>query len=379
MQAIETLVRHPLQRVIISNPGTKDAPYRKITFTKRADDDFLVEMLTDTQAFHGACTAASLPNALEKWMQRGYRQLDAWSNREYFCLRRSKKGKETLLRKKQTNAVPVVQSGHNRKKQYLLKENTHIPPLVDLGIFTKDGQVVQSQYDKFRQINRFTELIDDALRDWKKDTIRILDFGCGKSYLTFILYHYLVHIRGLSAQILGLDRKASVIQNCSALAEKYGYTGLRFRMGDIGDFSDTEKPDMIITLHACDTATDYALYHAVRLGCPLIFSVPCCQHELNSQIQPERLTALTEFGLIKERFSALSTDALRGLLLQSKGYTVDMLEFVDMTHSPKNLMIRAVKKNVSAEKRKRAKKQAEDLMDAFHFSPTLYRLLYEKK
>lgn len=376
MEAIQKLVQEPLYKIVISNPKSGAVPFRKITLSRGEDGHFFIEKLTEKQAFHGTCTAASLSQSLTEFMALGFRQLDAWSKDRAYTLKISKKGKETLLQKKVSASAPKAQTAHNREKQYILKEYSDIPPLVDLGVFTKEGKIVRSRYDKYRQINRFTELIDDALKNWKKDTIRILDFGCGKSYLTFILYHYLVKIRGISAEILGLDLKEQVINDCNTLAEKYGYSGLSFRVGDVGDFSDTQRPDMMITLHACDTATDYALYHAVRLGCPLIFSVPCCQHELNQQIAPQTLTAFTAFGLVRERFSALSTDTLRGLLLRSRGYEVDMLEFVDMEHSPKNLMIRAVQKNISQQKRKEAQKQAEDLMEAFHFSPTLYKLLH---
>ena len=175
-----------------------------------------------------------------------------------------------------------------------------------------------------------------------------------------------------------MDLKEDVIAKCNQLAQKYGYEHLKFQTGDINGFESEEKPDMVITLHACDTATDYALHHAIRWGCKLIYSVPCCQHELNGQIQGGDLSLLTRYGLIQERFSALSTDAIRGALLEACGYQVQMLEFVDFSHSPKNLLIRAVKKSVPMEKRKKALRDAEKLMQAFGFQPTLYQLLKDE-
>ncbi len=233
-------------------------------------------------------------------------------------------------------------------------------------------------YDKYKQINRFVEIIDDVIAKSPGEEIRILDFGCGKSYLTFILYYYLTEIKGINPQIVGLDLKKDVIEKCNALAEKYGYSGLSFKVGDINGYKSDFKPHMVITLHACDTATDYALYNAVAWGAETIVSVPCCQHELNGQIKTDRFSALTDYGLIKERFSALATDAIRGKLLEWQGYKVQMLEFVDFEHSPKNLLIRAVKGKTSESKRNAARQKADELIKEFNFSPTLDKLLKEE-
>ncbi len=221
------------------------------------------------------------------------------------------------------------------------------------------------------------EIIDDALGKTPPKELNIIDFGCGKSYLTFVLYHYLTEVKGITAHINGLDLKADVIKKCIALAGKYGYKNLHFSIGDINGYKPERKPDMVITLHACDTATDYALYNAVSWGADRIISVPCCQHELNGQIRTEKFSALTDYGLIKERFSALATDAIRGKLLEYMGYKVQMLEFVDFAHSPKNLLIRAVKRGVPTAKREASLKKAEALIEEFGFEPTLYRLFTE--
>ncbi len=230
--------------------------------------------------------------------------------------------------------------------------------------------------------------MEDALREdgfaadaatQGKGPLRILDFGCGKSYLTFILYYYLTEVRKLPVEITGLDLKADVIEKCGAAAEKYGYTGLRFQQGDVAGYDSPAPADIVVTLHACDTATDYALFHAVRRGAKMILSVPCCQHELNGQMQSETLSLLTRYGIIQERFAALATDAIRGALLEYCGYKTQLLEFVDLAHTPKNLLIRGVKKRPAGSPHGLAAlKEAQRLMEEFHLNPTLYRLMFPK-
>lgn len=234
---------------------------------------------------------------------------------------------------------------HNHEKQYLLCEGENIPALVDLGVFTKDFKIVRSKYDKFKQINRFIELVDDAFSDWKRDEITILDFGCGKSYLTFLLYYYFAVRRNLKTTVIGYDLKADVVDRCNTIAKRYGYDRLHFVCADVThDVLYDEPIDMIVTLHACDVATDYALFYAIEHRVSRIFSVPCCQHEINAQIKKGGdFDLLLSHGLFRERFSALLTDAIRTQVLEDYGYDVDVLEFIDFAHSPKNLMLRAVK------------------------------------
>ena len=261
----------------------------------------------------------------------------------------------------------------NRVKNYILKEGVSVPFLVELGVMTKEGKVISQKYDKFRQINRFLEYIDDILPQVQKlrnqenqispdNPLRIADFGCGKSYLTFAVYYYLTELLKIPCEITGLDLKEDVIKNCSELAKKFGYEHLTFSVGDIAKFNWKYEPDIIITLHACDTATDYALEYAVRHNAKAILSVPCCQHEINLQLQKNKslipdtsaFASLTKYGIIRERIAALATDALRAEFLEQLNYNVQVLEFIDMSHTPKNLLIRAVKKQIDSEETKEA-------------------------
>lgn len=233
---------------------------------------------------------------------------------------------------------------HNRKKHYLLEDGIAYPFLIRLGVQSEDGKVKKQKYDKFRQINRFIEFIDDALVHLPKDrTVRILDFGSGKSYLTFALYHYLRIEKGLDLRVTGLDLKKEVIEECQRIAEDLHYDQLEFLVGDINDYNEESAVDMVVTLHACDVATDMALARAVKWNASVILSVPCCQHELNSQIAAPRLGTMLQHGLIKERFSALATDSIRAELLSLVGYETQLMEFIDLENTPKNILIRAYK------------------------------------
>ncbi len=297
----------------------------------------------------------------------------------------SKKGTVTIKRKKVSGQKKEANLEHNRAKKYILNEGTPIPFLVDLGVMTKEGKIVQSKYDKFRQINRFLEFIEDILPSLPKDeTVTILDFGCGKSYLTFAMYYYLKILKGYELQIVGLDLKKDVIETCNRLAKKYGYDEMRFLEGDIASYKGVEKIDMVVTLHACDTATDYALYKAICWNAKVILSVPCCQHELNKQMKDTPLEQLFQYGLIKERTAALFTDAIRANLLEQWGYKTQILEFIDMAHTPKNILIRAVKdtKQTKPQYKKIIKKgksalDYNQILEYFNIHPTLDRLLKE--
>ena len=374
---IQTLWSSKLYKIILSNP-TGEGAYRKIVLN-RQKKGWQAEQYTEKQVFHENLPEGKVQDYLMANMSSAFRQCGAWDGTFEHTVRISKKGKVTGMKKRtaQTEA-PKAKTENNRKKNYLLEEGTVIPPLVDMGIFTAEGKVVRSMYDKYRQINRFVELIDDEIDALPKDqTIRIIDFGCGKSYLTFILYHYFTNIRKIPVHMTGLDLKEDVIEKCNLAAKKYGYENLHFELGDICGYQSNEQVDMVITLHACDTATDHALYHAVRWNTEMIFSVPCCQHELNSQIQSEDYSILTRYGLIKERTAALMTDAIRANLLEACGYKTDILEFVDFAHTPKNLLIRAKKKPVSKDQKEKRIREVERLMQEYHLQPTFYQLLKE--
>ena len=374
---LDEMVTETLTKMVISNPKTKGEAYRKININRKKNG-FQVEKYTEKQVFHENLSVEDvLPRCLEL-IHGHYGQVDAWDAEKQYTLLVSKKGKYTFKRKMRTGQQTPVHMAdtHNRKKQYILEEGTVIAPLVDMGVFTQEGKVVRTMYDKYRQINRFIELIDDAVRDTKSTTLNVIDFGCGKSYLTFILYYYLTEVRKINANIIGLDLKADVIENCNKTAKKYGYDGLRFEMGDINGYKAPFDVDMVITLHACDTATDFALYNAIQWNAKMIFSVPCCQHELNAQMKPENLSILSNYGIIQERFAALATDAIRGNLLEYCGYRTQLLEFVDFAHTPKNILIRAMYRPATPRALRQKKLQeAEKLMEEFRFEPTLYKLV----
>ena len=264
---------------------------------------------------------------------------------------------------------------HNRQKNHILSEGTPIPPLVDMGVVTKEGKVAAPMQHKYRQINRFLEMIDDTLEDITE--MSVIDFGCGKSYLTFVLYYFLTEVKGIKTEMTGLDLKADVITNCQQVADKYGYKGLQFVQGDIG--SHGGKADMVISLHACDTATDYALYHALKMNAKMIFAAPCCQHELKPQIKNEELNLFSRYGTVKERVAALMTDSIRANLVAAQGYKTQLMEFVDLAHTPKNLLIRAVKTKMPHKAKLMYLQEVEELCRAFNLSPTLYNLLHGKQ
>lgn len=374
---LDTILLDSPYRLVASKPAGDR--YKKIVLLKK-EGYYQAEQYTEKQVFHKNLPEEELSAYLGELMGREFLQLNTWGNSWEYNLSISKKGKWLLgkAKVKGDQAPPALES-HNRKKNYILPEGTVIPPLVDMGIFTKSGQVVKSMYDKYRQINRFIEIVDDAMKDreWKK--LHVIDFGCGKSYLTFILYYYFTEIKKIPVSMTGLDLKEDVIRNCNLAAEKYGYPNLKFQLGDINGYQSDEPVDMVVTLHACDTATDYALYNAINWNASMIFSVPCCQHELNGQMESEELSLLTKYGIIKERTAALMTDAIRGSLLEASGYQTQILEFIDMSHTPKNLLIRALKKNIPEKKREQSLEEVKRLMEAFHLNPTLYRLLYEGK
>lgn len=371
---LEKIEQKDITKIICSNGKGEQVKYRKICILPKKNG-WQIESYTEKQVFHENIETFRLKELCNAYMEQGYRQIDIFTETAQYTMKVSKKGK-LFCSTNQGSGQSRPQTAHNRTKNYLLREGQVIAPLVDMGIFTKEGKVVHAMYDKFKQINRFLEIIDDAVADSGKEHYNIIDFGCGKSYLTFIVYYYFTYIKGISVDIVGLDLKEDVIQKCNEAAGRYGYEHLHFELGDINGYHAGFPVDMVLTLHACDTATDYALYNAVKWNAGMIFSVPCCQHELNRQMKSEAYELLTRYGIIKERFAALATDAIRGNLLEYCGYKTQLLEFVDLSHTPKNILIRAVKKPVvpKAVKEKRLA-EVRSLTEEFHLSPTLYRLL----
>lgn len=376
----ETLIR-----VILSNPSSKDGVIKICArpMLKNKSLLFQIEEYTKTQVFHKNLTASDAGSYLTgKLFSDTSSQTASFKNAlvetQSFTANVlvSKKGTITIKKKMNASAKqPKISLSHNRKKKYILEEGIPVPFLIDLGVMTQNGNIINAHYDKFRQINRFLEYIEDILPSLPTGReLRILDFGCGKSYLTFAIYYYLKVLKGYPVRITGLDLKEDVIRHCNELAVKYGYDKLEFLCGDIAYYDGCSQVDMVVTLHACDTATDYALAKAVGWGAKVILSVPCCQHELNKQMKNDLLSPVLHYGILKERMAALITDRLRAQILEANGYRTQILEFIDMAHTPKNLLIRAVYNGHCADN----KAQINELLAAFDINPTLYRLLCKK-
>ena len=376
-RTLEEVFKNEIIKIVISNKVKKDEKYNKIAINLKENNKnkfYQIEKFTDKQVFHENIKINEISDKVSELIFGNYKQMTAWSNNEIFDLKISKKGKIFLGKKKNDNSK-IVAKGHNKEKNYILKEGMIIEPLIDLGVFTKEGKVFNSKYDKYKQINRFIEIIDYEIKKNNYNELTILDFGCGKSYLTFVLYYYFVKIKNINVKMIGLDLKEDVIKKCNDIAKRYNYENLHFELGDINGFKYNNKVDMVITLHACDTATDYALYNAIKWNSKMIFSVPCCQHEFNSQMKANELSILTKYGIVQERVAALMTDSVRANLLECMGYKTQLLEFIDIAHSPKNILIRASKNNISKEKKEKSLNEVNNLIRTFNFNPTLYNLL----
>ena len=372
MQEIKTLFEQSLNidfiTATLSNPkeknGIKKVKVRPIL--KQGVLLFQCEFHQNNQVFHENYEAEKAAAVLTEYMSQ-FKQMQLETKKFRYTVLVSKKGKVTIQKKQQTGCVKEVDLSHNRSKKYILQEGT--------GVMTAEGKIVRTKFDKFRQINRFLEFIEDILPQLAEDReVTILDFGCGKSYLTFAMYYYLHELKNVDVRIIGLDLKTDVIRHCNELSEKYGYKKLKFLEGNIADYTGVDEVDMVVTLHACDTATDFALDKAVGWNAKVILSVPCCQHELNGQMKNETLGPLFKYGLIKERMAALVTDALRAEYLESCGYNAQILEFIDMEHTPKNILIRAVKTGKKKENLGKIKTCEEFLQ----IQPMLGRLLKER-
>ena len=353
-QLLNTYINEQLHRIVLSNARNPEGP-SKMKVRPILLKGKLVFQCTETHGpkeIHKNYEKEEVVAYICKAMEDNFRQLQLEAEEANGSVLVSKKGKATVkCKKKQVSSEEkqildkTVSLEHNRRKKYILEVEKPIPFLVDLGVMSKSGKIIHSKYDKFRQMNRYLEFIEDILPRLPKDReVTIIDFGCGKSYLTFAMYYYLHDMQGLPIEVIGLDLKADVIEHCNELAKRYGFEHLRFEMGDIAQFTGADSVDMVVTLHACDTATDYAIEKAVKWGASVILTVPCCQHEVNAQINSDFLKPMLKYGLIKERMSALITDAIRANMLESLGYDTQVLEFIDMEHTPKNILIRATKR-----------------------------------
>ena len=377
MERIKDFLDEQLGQIILSNSRRKEevSKVRVRPLLLQEKLVFQVEEFRGKQAFHQNLMKDEAYEYLQNAMSDTFRQMELASAKGSAQILVSKNGKMTVKVKKNRPVkgqakiqAPSTLLDHNRKKKYVLEEGQPIPFLQDLGVMTADGRIVHSRYDKFRQINRFLEFVQDILPKLPKGReINIIDFGCGKSYLTFAMYYYLKELNGFDIRVIGLDLKQDVIDHCNQLARKYGFEKLAFYHGDIASYEGVDQVDMVVTLHACDTATDYALAKAVRWNASVILSVPCCQHELNRQMKNDMLEPVLQYGLLKERMAALYTDGIRAEILENHGYRTQILEFIDMEHTPKNVLIRAVKEG----KGKKNGKKLQEMMDFLHVENTL--------
>lgn len=367
-----------IKKIVFSSKRDKSYEVSKVTlrpFMSKKGEMWQAEKIKGTQAFHENLTPDGLLDYIEDELRHSFSQccLTAEGTTLHYTIFPDK-----TKRKLTGNEIKKVEAkSHNKEKKYILAQGENIPALVDLGVFTEDFTVVKSKYDKYKQINRFIEIVDDAFREYGKDEVTILDFGCGKSYLTFIIYHYFTVIKKVRATVIGYDLKEDVVNHCNRVAEKYGYENLKFYINDVtkGELF-TGNVDMVITLHACDIATDFALFHAIENKVKFIFSVPCCQHEICSGIKKGGdFDLLLDHGLIKERFSALLTDSIRADILKKCGWETDIIEFVDFAHSPKNLMLRCRLKK----ERRPDLSQIKELTEKYGFTQKLFELVNNKE
>ena len=358
-----------LVKIILSDTNTETKKIIVHKTTIKGQTKWQIERYIGAQVFHQNVdfdVVLTLPFA-------DYKQITVQCANKTGVFSATKSGFK--LKEKQTETKQTTVAEHNKQKQYFINEGDDVPALVDLGIFTREGKIVAAMYDKFKQINKFIEIIDSELKNYNQEQITVLDFGCGKSYLSFLVFYYFVKLRKIKAKIIGYDLKKEVVEHCNQIAKKYGYDGLEFVVSDVKkDELYNNKIDMVISLHACDTATDYALNFAIKNNVKYIFSVPCCQHEINSSISKAGdFDILRKDGLFKERFSALLTDAIRTEVLRAVGYSVDVIEFVDFAHSPKNIMLKATKNST-----KKSYQALVDLSHKYKFKQTLLALQIEK-
>lgn len=373
-ELLDEALTEKLEQLILSNPNRPEEG-SKVKIRPVLIKQILMFQETryqNNKVYHANYNAEEMRAHALSYMQDNYRQLEALTKEFAATVLISRKGKVTVKKKGRSVKADTTDFSHNRTKSYILQEGVPVDFLIGLGVQTQDGKIVKARYDKFRQINRYLEFIEDIVKQLPNDRpLRIIDFGCGKSYLTFAMYYYLHVLKSYDINVTGLDLKEDVIAYCNDRAAEYQYDNLHFEKGDISTYEGEEAVDMVVTLHACDTATDYAIEKAIRWGAKVIMVVPCCQHEVNRQIDCPELSQILKYGLIKERMSALITDAVRANLLEESGYETQVLEFIDMEHTPKNILIRAVKKNGLCKRKEPVSKTT----DFLNIKTTLQKLL----
>ena len=363
-------------KIVLSKPmgDIVKANVRRVSI--QGKEMWQVEYFINNQAKHKNIKIEDLTKLIEKYFPESFHQMNVMTTEGEYSVLCSKKGVINIS-KNTKNKIVIETQSHNKQKNYIIQEGMNVPFMQDLGIFTKENKIVKSMYDKFKQINKFVEILHHAFINYEKESITILDFGCGKSYLTFVVYYYFKVIRNKKVNVIGYDLKQDVVDYCNAMVKKYNYDNLKFYVNDVtkGDLY-TDSVDMLITLHACDIATDYALKYAIENNVKYVFSVPCCQHEINGQITTGGdMDILLKDGLFKERLSALLTDAMRVDIMRDFGYNVDVMEFVDFSHSPKNIMLRC---KLNKPKKSTKNSKLKDLQQKYNFEQTLYREMYKK-
>lgn len=363
-----------LVKAVFADRRHKSTEYKKVTMRPvsiKGEYMYQAEFHFDKKVTHRNIPFYEGVDFAEQLIADEFKQINIFTETEDIQILASKPERPRITSKQV--AREAANLDHDRQKQYLLRDGSPCDFLIELGVMTADGKVRKQHYAKFRQINRFLEIADNCFDELPAEgTLRIIDFGCGKSYLTFALYYYLKLVRGRDIEIIGLDLKADVIKFCNETAKKLGYDRLKFLVGDIADY-DSDGADMVVTLHACDTATDFALINAVRWGSRVILSVPCCQHELFKQIHEPVNDPMLKHGIIKDKFTELLTDALRGLKLEAAGYDVNMIEFTSLEHTSKNIMIKAIYKP-DAKARKKASSEYEALKKFYNVKPAIDQL-----
>lgn len=359
----EVIASRTLEKAVFSRPLDKSVKKTVAKLFKKGDEVYcqIERFTTDNKAHHENILASDAPTKLAEMAMREYVQSDIFSKDGFCEILVSKKGHIHIAdkRTKTENKAPAEIAEHNREKQYILDAVTHAAFLSRLGVSDEKGRVFEKKRSKFKQINRFLDLLNDVYDKLPHEgCLTVCDLCCGKSYLTFAVYYYLTEIKKREVRMFGVDLKADVIAYCESVARELDCRGLSFLCGDITAFSPNTRVDLVISLHACDIATDIVLDFAVREKARVLLSTPCCHHEMMRQLKAPALSFVTKHSMLKQKLCDAATDALRGLKLEANGYLVDMPELIDAEETPKNLMIRAyLSERVDPAARSLAKKQ----------------------